>query len=106
MTSLDRPVSELMQRELVTLQEGDRLDLAGDIMNLGRIRHIPVLEGERLVGILSHRDLLSASLSSVFDFEASNRRAFHRAVDVKEVMSVASRPSSRMRVSRRPDGAC
>ena len=87
MTSLDRPVSELMQREVVTLQQGDRLDLAEDIMRLGRIRHLPVLDGEQLVGVLSSRDLLAASLSKALDFDEKHRRAFMRAVEVKEVMT-------------------
>lgn len=87
MGALDRPVSELMRREVVTLQQSDHLDLADDIMRLGRIRHLPVLEGERLVGILSSRDLLAASLSRALDFEPMQRRAFLRAVDVKEVMT-------------------
>ena len=51
MTSLDRPVSDFMQREVVTLQKGDRLDLTDDIMSLGRIRHLPVLDGARLVAV-------------------------------------------------------
>lgn len=86
--SLDRPVSELMHREVVTLQQGERLDLAEDIMSLGRIRHLPVLEGEKLVGILSSRDLLSASLSKALDFDPQERRTFLRSVEVKEVMSL------------------
>ncbi len=80
-------VSQFMQREVVTLQRSDRLDLADDIMSLGRIRHLPVLEDERLVGIVSQRDLLAASLSTSFDFEPSNRRAFIRSIDVEEVMT-------------------
>jgi CBS domain-containing protein len=76
-----------MQREVVTLQEGDRLDLADDIMSLGRIRHLPVLEGEQLVGMLSNRDLLAASLSKALEFEAKHRRTFMRSVEVKEVMT-------------------
>jgi CBS domain-containing protein len=87
MTSFDRPVSEIMEREVVTLQQSDQLDLADDIMQLGRIRHLPVLEGERLVGILSSRDLLAASLSKALDFDASERRTFLRSVEVKEVMT-------------------
>jgi CBS domain-containing protein len=88
MTSLELRVSELMEREVATLQQGDQLDLAEDIMRLGRIRHLPVLEGERLVGILSNRDLLAASLSKALDFEPKHRRAFLRSVEVKEVMTV------------------
>ena len=87
MTSLDRTVSQLMQREVVTLRESDHLDAAEDIMRLGYIRHVPVLDGDRLVGIVSHRDLLAASLSTAIEFEASNRRSFLRAVGIAEVMT-------------------
>ena len=82
-----RPVSEVMQREVVTLRAEDHLDLADDIMRLGRVRHMPVLEGERLVGILSNRDLLAASLTKALAFEPAQRRAFMRAVDVRETMT-------------------
>jgi CBS domain-containing protein len=82
-----RPVSDVMQREVVTLRAEDRLDLADDIMRLGRVRHLPVLEGERLVGILSSRDLLAASLSKALDFEPTQRRTFMRSVDVREMMT-------------------
>jgi CBS domain-containing protein len=88
MTSLEIRVSDLMEREVATLQQSDRLDLADDIMRLGRIRHLPVLEGDRLVGILSNRDLLAASLSKALDFEPKHRRSFLRSVEVKEVMSL------------------
>jgi len=82
-----RPVSDVMQREVVTLRADDRLDLADDIMRLGRVRHLPVLDGERLVGILSNRDLLAASLSKAMDFDPTERRTFMRSVDVREVMT-------------------
>ena len=87
MSLATRPVSEVMQREVVTLRADDRLDLADDIMRLGRVRHLPVLEGERLVGILSNRDLLAASLSKALDFDPKERRTFMRSVDVREVMT-------------------
>jgi len=50
-------VREIMVTELVTLHVDEELSLASDIMNLARIRHLPILEGERLVGIISQRDL-------------------------------------------------
>ena len=88
MTAFEDPVSTVMESQVVTLQRSDRLDLAEDIMRLGRIRHLPVLEGERLAGILSSRDLLAASLSRALEFEEQQRRAFLRSVEVKEVMSL------------------
>jgi CBS domain-containing protein len=87
MIATRRPVSELMQRDVVTLRLDDRLALADDTMRLGRVRHMPVLDGDRLVGIVSNRDLLAASLTTALRFEPEHRRAFMRAVEVREVMS-------------------
>lgn len=51
-------VSEVMCRDLVTLRESDTLDTADELLNLGHIRHLPVVRGKKLVGIITHRDLL------------------------------------------------
>ena len=88
MTASDRPVSEIMRTQLLTLKTEDRLDLADDVMKLGRIRHMPVLDGKRLVGVVSQRDLLAASLSRALDFEALHRRSFLKSVAVEEVMAL------------------
>jgi len=82
-----RPISEVMQRDVVTLGLTESLDLAQDIMHLGRVRHMPVLEDDRLVGIVSNRDLLEASLSKALDFGASERRSFLRSIEVSDVMT-------------------
>ena len=83
----DRRVSELMRSEVVTLGASDRLDLADDVMRLGRVRHIPVLDDGRVVGIVTHRDLLAASLSKALAFDPKQRRTFLHSVDVGEVMT-------------------
>jgi CBS domain-containing protein len=80
-------VAEVMQRDVVFMKPGDRLDLVDDVMNLGRIRHVPVVEGDRLVGVVSQRDLLASSLSQVLDFDGRQRRTFNRSVELSEVMS-------------------
>jgi CBS domain-containing protein len=83
-----RRVSEVMQSEVVTLTSHETLDLTQDIMSLGRVRHLPVVDADqRLVGIVSHRDLLSAALSKVLDFDPTSRRAFLRSIEVAEVMA-------------------
>jgi len=87
MSLAQRPVSEVMEREIVSVRIDDHLDLADDIMRLGRVRHMPVLDGERLVGIVTNRDLLAASLTKALNFEPEHRRAFMRAVEVREVMT-------------------
>lgn len=81
------PVSECMRREFVSVAETDRLDFADRVLRLGHFRHLPVLEGRRLVGILSNRDLLAASLTKVLDFADNQRGTFLRAIEVSEVMT-------------------
>jgi hypothetical protein len=82
-----RSVGDIMRREFVSLQASDHLDFVEDVMSLGRIRHLPVLENGKLVGIVSHRDLLANSLSRAIDFDAKDRRTFLRSVDVSEAMA-------------------
>jgi CBS domain-containing protein len=51
-------MSDLMTRELVTLREGDGLEVADALIESGHIRHLPVVANRKLVGLLTHRDLL------------------------------------------------
>lgn len=78
---------DVMTTNLATLEAGERLDLAEDIMHVGRVRHMPVVKGKRLVGIISVRDLLAASLSQAMEFEPAHRRAFLRSVSADEAMT-------------------
>ena len=54
-------VGDFMTRELVTLKETDDLALAEQMLRLGGIRHLPVVRERKLVGILTHRDLLRSA---------------------------------------------
>jgi CBS domain-containing protein len=56
-TPLDTPVSEVMSKELITVEPGTSLREAAQIMTERWIRHLPVLESGRLVGVVSQRDL-------------------------------------------------
>lgn len=82
-----RLVSEIMRREVVTLAPKETLDLTQDLMSVGRVRHMPVVDEGRLVGIISNRDLLAASLSKALVFDPAARRTFLRSVEVGEVMT-------------------
>ena len=87
MDSANRLVSEIMQTDFVTVSLHDRLDFADQVMRLGRIRHLPVLHQGRVVGILSNRDILAASLTKVLQFGPIERRSFLRSIDVEEIMT-------------------
>jgi CBS domain-containing protein len=85
--NVETRTEEIMEREVTTLAPDECLDLAEDVMALGRIRHLPVLQDGRVVGIVSHRDLLAAGLSRARDFDGKQRRTFLEAVEVREVMT-------------------
>jgi CBS domain-containing protein len=79
-------VHDVMEEKVVTISVGDRLSTVEDIMTLGGVRHMPVVRAGRLVGVVSERDLLRASLSSL-DPRRQERRAFLEAIDISQVMS-------------------
>lgn len=72
-------VRDVMTREVVTLQEEDDLALADRILGLGKIRHLPVERNGRLVGLITHRDLLRA-------FAAARGRPA-RSIPARELMT-------------------
>ena len=81
-------VRDLMQPDVVTLRSADTLDLADDIMRLGRIRHLPVVDdGGRVVGILSQRDLFRAALSSLLQLGRRAEQEFLAKVPVGAAMT-------------------
>lgn len=71
---LDRPVEEIMHSPVITLEPGDTLADAIRRCNDWRIRHIPVLQDEVLVGIVSDRDIrLALGRALVADALASRQ---------------------------------
>ena len=79
-------VREIMMGSPVTLKPEDTLDLANDVISLGRIRHIPVVDDGRLVGIITERDLMGAAAIQIFGLKQKNKSALLKSVSIKEVM--------------------
>lgn len=80
-------VREIMTKTPVTLESDDILDLADDVMELGRIRHLPILECGRVVGVLSQRDLFHSALVKVLGFKQREQKDLMRTIQVRGVMS-------------------
>lgn len=85
---MTKTVRDVMTTEVTTLGRNDSLQLAKDIMTLGRVRHFPVVDEDgKVVGVVSQRDLYKASLGSVMKYGEKAQRAFLEGIAVKEVMS-------------------
>jgi CBS domain-containing protein len=80
-------VRDVMQKSVVTISASDRLSTVEDIMTLGRVRHMPVVHAGKLVGVVSERDLLRASLSNLSGHRHEEHRAFLHVVEIGRVMS-------------------
>lgn len=58
------PVSKIMTKELIVATEDDNIDYIQAIMTENRIRHIPVLDGRELKGIVSIGDVVKLLLKA------------------------------------------
>jgi CBS domain-containing membrane protein len=87
-TRTDLRVSDLMTRTLISVRPGDHIATAYDLMLEHRFRHMVVLDEEdRLVGLLTHRDLLRHSLIERAELPLSLQRNVMRRIRVEEVMT-------------------
>ena len=55
---LDRPVSEVMTCKVVSCRQSDTVSAIMEMMTNGKFRHLPVLEGDRVVGLISIGDIV------------------------------------------------
>lgn len=61
------PVSAIMTKEVITLSSTDDLMTAEKIFKKENIRHIPVISGSEIKGMLSYTDLLRISFADAVD---------------------------------------
>jgi acetoin utilization protein AcuB len=85
----DLKVRDVMSVDPTTLKRNDKLTLADDIMRLGRVRHLPVLDddGQALVGIVSQRDLFRDALAHALGYGRHAQRKMLDTLSVKDVMN-------------------
>jgi signal-transduction protein with cAMP-binding, CBS, and nucleotidyltransferase domain len=62
-TSLETPISEIMTSEMVTISTDQTLEECMNLMTKWHIRHLPILEKGRLIGMVSMRDVVEVLLS-------------------------------------------
>lgn len=80
-------VGDIMTTDPRTIDRNETLDIADDLTSGLRIRHLPVMDGSRVVGVLSQRDLFQAALASTLGYGGIGRSRVLRSIAVKEVMS-------------------
>jgi len=87
MAAIPSQVRDLMTRDVVTLGQNDTLRTADDLMRLGRIRHLPVVDGDGLLaGIVTQRDLFHSGLLRALGYGSHAQRKALDELVVKEAM--------------------
>jgi len=81
-------VWQLMSSDVATLDANTTLNVADDLMQLKCIRHLPVLAGGRLVGLVTQRDLFLAGVSSVLNFRRKAKKEWLGHIKIEDVMTI------------------
>lgn len=72
---LDVPISRVMSEDVKAVSVDDTAETAGLVMSRHHIRHLPVLRGKEIVGIISERDLFSLQRLSLNNISSAIRLA-------------------------------
>jgi CBS domain-containing protein len=93
-TDLPATVSDIMTTDVVSVEESDSLMNLLESLEALRFRHLPVTDDNHLIGLLTERDLLRITSSSLLPHRARQDRAllgrFHvRDVMVRDVVTVS-----------------
>ncbi|MCS7168760.1 MAG: SpoIIE family protein phosphatase [Gemmatales bacterium] len=101
---LDRPVRELMTTNPWTISPQATWEQARSLMETVHVRHVPVVDEGRLVGLVSARDLLDSYTEHLHrqieartqELRQAHRRLEERDQEIRLHMSVAGRIQSRL----------
>ncbi|MFT5847196.1 CBS domain-containing protein [Psychroserpens sp.] len=103
------PVSTIMTTDVITLNHSDNLEVAESLFKKNNIRHIPVVSGDQIIGMLSYTDLLRISFADAIDDNeedvdtvvynmftieqvmAKNLISVHSNLTIKEVAEILSK---------------
>lgn len=92
------PVTTIMTENVITLKRKDSLETAEKLFKKHHIRHIPVVSGDVIIGMLSYTDLLRISFAdSVYDDDDHVDSIVYNMFTIEQVMVkkiVSVNPSS------------
>ncbi|WP_285906195.1 CBS domain-containing protein [Pseudodesulfovibrio pelocollis] len=80
-------VKDLMTTPVFSLRETDSLQSARSLMDLQRIRHIPIVTVDNIfAGLVTHRDVLAATISGLAEMDPETQSEIDAGIPIKEIM--------------------
>lgn len=80
------PVSAIMTKNIIGLKKSDDLQYAETLFNKHKIKHIPVVSGKAVIGMLSYSDLLKISYADVTEDESDVDAVVYNMFTIEQVM--------------------
>lgn len=78
-------VTKIMSKDLITLQVNEGLDKAEKLFKTNKVRHIPVVKGDKIEGMLSQTDLMRISFVDNYDLQSVDT-AVYDMLSLEQVM--------------------
>ena len=84
-------VADIMTKDVLSLKEEDNLSQIGQTMERFSLRHLPVVDGGRLVGLVTHRDVLRFAVSELSDNDQVRQERQRRLIENTFVARIMTR---------------
>ncbi|AXT49571.1 CBS domain-containing protein [Aquimarina sp. BL5] len=82
------PVSRIMTSDVITLNSTNGLETAEMLFKEHKIRHIPVVKGDSIIGMLSYTDLLRISFAdAINDNDGNVDTVVYEMFTIEQVMA-------------------
>lgn len=80
------PVSKIMSENIITVNKTQSIREVSDIINNKNIRHVPVVSGDKVIGMLSKVDLQKISFVNSYDSDGLTT-AMYDNLNIEQVMT-------------------
>ena len=70
---LPQPLAQVMTRKVVTCSQSDTVGVLMELMTTGKFRHLPVIEDEKVIGVVSIGDVVKHRLQEIEQESAALR---------------------------------
>lgn len=81
------PISSIMTTKVVAVQEQDKLQDVMEIFRKHKIRHLPVLSGKKIAGIISRTDINRLTFGALFENQEGADEAVLEILSIPQVMT-------------------
>ena len=81
-------VQDLMSNDVLSIREDESIAKARAMMNVARIRHVPVVDrAGDFVGLITHRDILAVTVSRLADITPEVQADLDEGVRARDIMN-------------------